>query len=213
MADMNPEKLARRTFLNRMAMAASAIPLAPQRVAAAQAAEAARPAAPKGESGYTPRLAQYAAALRYDDIPAAVRQRIKDCITDTVGVVLFGGQLPWSQIVIAHARRSGAGGKSAILGTGSAAVHAPSAALAHGAMAHAFEMDNLTDPDSGSHPGATMFPAGLAVAQERGLGGRALVTAMTAGAEVMIRIGRAAKGRSNRAAFMRPARRARSAGR
>ncbi len=39
-----------------------------------------------------------------------------------------------------------------------------------------------------------MFSAGLAVAQERGLGGRELVTAMTAGAEVMIRIGRAAKG-------------------
>src|SRR5258706_4386537 len=73
-------------------------------------------------------------------------------------------------------------------------VQAPSAALAHGAMTHAFEPENLTDRDSGSHPGASMFSSGLAVAQERGFGGAALITGMTAGAEVMIRIGHAAKG-------------------
>ena len=88
----------------------------------------------------------------------------------------------------------GPNGKSHILGTGGVMVQAPSAALAHGAMTHAFELDNLTDPDSGSHPGASMFSSGLAVAQERGLGGRELITGMTAGAEVMIRIGHAAKG-------------------
>src|SRR5437660_2281506 len=58
-------------------------------------------------------------------------------------------------------------------------------------MAHAFELDNLTDPDSGSHPGATMFSAGLAVAQESGGSGRDLIAAMTAGGEAMIRIGSA----------------------
>src|SRR5690348_8879233 len=58
-------------------------------------------------------------------------------------------------------------------------------------MAHAFELDNLTDPDSGSHPGATMFSAGLAVAQEHGGSGRDLIAGMTAGGEAMIRIGTA----------------------
>jgi 2-methylcitrate dehydratase PrpD len=204
MADRNPEQLGRRRFLTRMALATGAVQLAPQLIAAAQGAEASGAPATKAESGYTPQLAQYAAALRYEDVPPQVRQRIKDCITDTVAVILFGGQLPWSQIIIAHAKRSGAGGRSTILGTGEATVHAPSAALAHGAMAHAFEMDNLTDPDSGSHPGASMVSSGLAVAQERGLGGRELVTAMTAGAEVMIRIGRAAKGTIESRGFHSP---------
>src|SRR5258706_13610484 len=72
-------------------------------------------------------------------------------------------------------------------------VQAPSAALAHGAMTHAFELDNLTDPDSGSHPGASMFSSGLAVAQDRGLGGRDLITGMAARAEVVIRNGHAAQ--------------------
>jgi 2-methylcitrate dehydratase PrpD len=154
-----------------MALAAGAVRLTPALLAAtapvtlaAVPAEAAETAAPKGESGYTPKLAAYAAALRYEEIPTEVKQRIKDCITDTVAVILYGGKLPWSQMVIAHAKRTGPNGKSHILGTGGVMVQAPSAALAHGAMTHAFELDNLTDPDSGSHPGASMFSSGLAVA-------------------------------------------------
>jgi 2-methylcitrate dehydratase PrpD len=108
-------------------------------------------------------------------------------------------------MVIAHAKRTGPGGKSHILGTGRVTVQAPSAALAHGAMTHAFELDNLTDPDSGSHPGAAMFSSGLAVAQERGSSGASLIAGMTAGAEVMIRIGHAAKGTIEPRGFHAPA--------
>src|SRR5437764_13674400 len=54
-------------------------------------------------------------------------------------------------------------------------------------------MDNLTWPSTGVHPGATLLAAGLAVAQERGSSGRELITAFVAGAEVMIRIGRATR--------------------
>src|SRR5215470_14893950 len=101
----------------------------------------------------TMRLAEYAAALRYEDIPPAVMQRAKDCIADTVATVVFGGELPWSRMIVAYARRTGAGGKSAILGAGGGLVQAPAAALANGALAHAFELDNLTKPNAGAHPG------------------------------------------------------------
>ena len=124
-------------------------------------------------------------------------QRTKDCIADTVATILFGGQFPWSKMIIAQAERMGKGGKCSILGTGSR-VCAPAAALAHGAMTHAFEQDNLTLPDSGAHPGAALVSSGLAVAQEHGFGGRALLTAFVAGSEVMIRIGRATR-RTNEA--------------
>jgi 2-methylcitrate dehydratase PrpD len=139
----------------------------------------------------TMQLAKFAAAYRYDDIPPDVIERAKQCIADTVATVVFGYELPWSQMVVAFAQKNGAGGKSRILGPGAAAVHAPAAALANGALAHAFEMDNLTWPSTGVHPGATLLTSGLAVAQERGIGGRELITAFVAGAEAMIRIGRA----------------------
>ena len=65
------------------------------------------------------------------------------------------------------------------------------AALANGALAHAFELDSLTRPGAGAHPGATVLPPALAIAQERDSDGRALIAAFVAGNEVMIRIGRA----------------------
>jgi 2-methylcitrate dehydratase PrpD len=139
----------------------------------------------------TLQVAQFAASYRYDDIPPDVVERAKQCITDTIATVIFGYDLPWSRIIVAYAAGNAAAGKSWILGPGGASVHAPAAALANGALAHAFEMDNLTWPSTGVHPGATLLVPGLAVAQARGIGGRELIAAFVAGAEVMIRIGRA----------------------
>src|SRR5438045_2965196 len=62
----------------------------------------------------TLQLAKYAAALRYDELPAAVIQRAKDTIADTIAAIAFGAHLPWSRIVVDYARRRGAGGKSRV---------------------------------------------------------------------------------------------------
>jgi 2-methylcitrate dehydratase PrpD len=141
----------------------------------------------------TQQLAAYAAKLRYADLPLPVIQRAKDCIADTIATIAYGAHLPWSRMVTAYAGCAGGRGKSRILSPGGGAVPAPSAAMANGAMAHAFELDNLTWPNSGVHPGATMMVPALAVAQERGIGGREMIAAFVAGAEVMIRIGRATR--------------------
>jgi 2-methylcitrate dehydratase PrpD len=140
----------------------------------------------------TVQLAEYAAGLRYEDLPAEVIGCAKDCIIDTVAACICGSALPWSRIVIDYAERTGPGGTSRILGRGSP-VQAPSAALANGALAHAFELDALTRPGAGAHPGATVLPPALAVAQDARVNasGRALIAAFVAGNEVMIRIGRA----------------------
>src|SRR5215469_14297174 len=152
----------------------------------------------------TAELADYAASSRYEDIPPDVVERAKQCITDTIAAVIFGYDLPWSRMVVAFAAKNGAGGNSRILGLGAPRVNAPAAALANGALAHAFEMDNLTWPSTGVHPGATLLTSGLAVAQERGIGGRELITAFVAGAEVMIRIGRATKHNNEGRGFHAP---------
>src|ERR1700676_2125658 len=141
----------------------------------------------------TVQLARYAAELRYEHLPAAVVAKAKDVIADTVAACICGADMKWSRIVIDYAERTGPGGTSRILGRGTC-VQAPAAALANGALAHAFELDSLTRPGAGAHPGATVLPPALAVAQEVGaskpLGGKALIAALVAGNEVMIRIGR-----------------------
>jgi 2-methylcitrate dehydratase PrpD len=138
----------------------------------------------------TATLARYAAGLRYEDLPPAVVTHAKDIVADTVAACICGADMPWSRIVIDYAERTGPGGVSRILGRGTQ-VQAPSAALANGALAHAFELDSLTRPGAGAHPGATVLPPALAVAQEIGATGKALIAAIVAGNEVMIRIGRA----------------------
>jgi len=191
------EGFKRRGFLQRIAAAAGAAGSAPLYLGAPMVAIPTEAVAAETETGQTIRLAEYAVRLRHEQIPAEVLQRTKDCIADTVATILFSAQFPWSKMIIAQAQRMGRGGKCSILGTGSR-VCAPAAALAHGAMTHAFEQDNLTLPDSGAHPGASLVSSGLAIAQERGLSGRELLTAFVAGAEVMIRIGRATR-RTNEA--------------
>jgi 2-methylcitrate dehydratase PrpD len=184
-----------------MATLAGAAPLAPALIGAAAAQTPHRSEETNHE---TERLAAYAAALRFEDVPPAVLQRAKDCITDTVGAIVFGAELPWSRMIVAYAEKSGRSGASAMLGTGAAPVNAGAAALANGAMTHAFELDSLTKPDTGSHPGATVFTAALAVAQERGLGGRDLLTAFVAGCEVMFRVGHATKHSNEARGFHAP---------
>lgn len=90
------------------------------------------------------------------------------------------------------------------MGLPGASLHAPYAALLNGAFAHAFEQDSLRYPGAGVHPGATLLPAALAMCEERGADGRALLTAFVAGCEVMFRIGTASKHSSESLGFHAP---------
>ncbi|MDP1535768.1 MAG: MmgE/PrpD family protein [Burkholderiales bacterium] len=148
-------------------------------------------------------LATYAAGLRYEDIPAAARERARQCIIDTTGAALFGSRLPWSRIVAGHARNCGGNGASRVIGT-DLKVAPPAAALANGVCAHAFELDGLRKPSAGVHPGAILLPAALAVAEQQSASGRELLTAFVAGAEVMFRIGLAAKQSTESLGFHAP---------
>jgi 2-methylcitrate dehydratase PrpD len=154
--------------------------------------------------GATRQLAEYASGLRFQDLPGSVVQRAKDAIADTVAAIAFGAHLPWSRMIVDYAKKRGAGGKSAVFAPGGARLQAPMAAFANGALAHAFEMDNLTWPNTGVHPGATMAMPAIAVAQERGIGGRELVTAMVAACEVGLRVGRATKHNNEGRGFHAP---------
>jgi 2-methylcitrate dehydratase PrpD len=153
----------------------------------------------------TATLAKYAANLRYEDIPQAALERARNTICDTVGAIVFGYELPWSQMIVDYATTYGSGGQSRILGAGGSLVQPPMAALANGALAHAFELDGAAKPSAGTHPGATIFPALLALAQERGFAGRDLITAFVAATEVMLRIGAATKKSNEHRGFHAPA--------
>ena len=159
---------------------------------AAAAAEGSSGQIGKAE-GQTQTVAEFSNRLRFEDIPGDVIQIAKASIIDSIGTQIYGAQLPWSKMIAQYVLASQCGGKSHIMGMQNTLTSAPYAALCNGAFAHAFELDNLTKPNSGSHPGATVLTAALATAQNqtKPVSGRDLLTAFVAGTEIMIRVGRA----------------------
>ncbi len=132
-------------------------------------------------------FADFVTSLRYEDIPSAVVEKTKACIIDTIAASAYGAQLPWSKMIVGYCVDNSAPGDAAIIGTAHKA-RAPAAALANGALSHSFELDAPVHPSVGVHPGPGCALPGLAVAQEEGSSGRALITAFVAGFEAMHRM-------------------------
>ncbi len=138
-------------------------------------------------------LGEWAARLRAEDIPAAVRDNAALRVLDTIGCALAGAGEEHAPSVMALASRWGGPGLSTVWGTTLRAAP-PQAALANGALAHGLDFDD-THADSVCHASAVLVPAVLALAESDRLSGRDALTALIAGYEAMIRIGMAAPGR------------------
>lgn len=133
--------------------------------------------------------AEFAAGLAAKDIPAEVRRAAYLHVIDTIGVCIAGAA-PDEESGQA-ARKLAATWKAAdgatIFGL-AMQCRSDMAALVNGALAQALEMDDKHG-SSLARPGATVVPAALAVAEEDGRSIADLITAVTAGYEVMIRLG------------------------
>src|SRR5258705_9744960 len=143
-------------------------------------------------------LAEWATGLRAEDVPAAVRDNAALRVLDTIGCALAGAREEHVPAVLGLAARWGASGSSTIWGSALTAAP-PQAALANGALAHGLDFDD-THADSVCHTSAVLVPAVLALAESEHLSGRAILTALVAGYEGMIRIATAARARMYNAA-------------
>jgi 2-methylcitrate dehydratase PrpD len=137
---------------------------------------------------HTSKLAAFAAALRFEDIPAPVLEHAKVCLLDTVGCGLFGSRLPWSRILVDSLVEFERDGTATIWGN-QCKMSPAAAALANGTMVHAFELDDL-HKRSIVHPGSVVVTPALAIAEYlKGISGASFLTAMIAGYEVAARVG------------------------
>lgn len=134
-------------------------------------------------------LAEFASALRIEDVPQDVLGFARICLVDAVACAAFGARFPWSRIVAAHAMAGAARGACHLPEVDMPPLPAAQAALIGGSFAHAFELDSLRKPGAGVHPGATVALPALAVAQAVGADAERLLLAIVAGSEVMFRIG------------------------
>ena len=133
-------------------------------------------------------LADFAANLRFEDIPPAVIQRAEDLFLDWFGSVLAGKNARPVEALECFAKSMGpATGPSEVL-VSRRATSPLFAALVNAAASHFAEQDDVHN-GSVFHPGTVVFPPALAVAQSLASSGRDLLTAAVAGYEVGIRVG------------------------
>ncbi len=150
-------------------------------------------ASTEGKNGLTQKLANFYASLEYENLPPQVVDRAKYFCLDYLAVAIRGSKTPSSAAMQRAVKALSHNGDSVIMGT---SLHAAPeyAALANGAAAHSLEMDDVNN-DSSLHPGVAAFPAAFACGDivrshhRAPVHGRQLITAITAGYDLMIRLG------------------------
>ena len=140
----------------------------------------------------TQQLATFCASLRWPTIPSDASERTKELVLDHVGVAIRGSATESARAVRRYVARTSPSGRSSQLGVDARAA-ASWAALANGVAAHSIEMDDVTT-ESSLHPGVTVIPAAIALAEERGVSASAFLEAVVAGYEVTMRVGNALGG-------------------
>ena len=136
-------------------------------------------------------LAQFAATLRYEDIPREAVECIKLSVLDSIGCCLFGATLPWTRTVAALVEGEGAQPVASLMGMGRKS-SVSLAVLVNSTAGHAFELDDI-HKESIVHPGSLAMPVAMAFAEAAGgATGRDVITGMIAGYEVGTRVGSAA---------------------
>lgn len=123
-----------------------------------------------------------------DAVPADVRDDAILRVLDILGVMLLAYQLDGGTTAVDVTHRMDGGSPSTIVGS-DLRTSAVAAAFANGSLAHWPDFDD-TDSYSMLHPSSVVVPVALALAEELGSSGAAVLDAMIVGAEVGIRVAR-----------------------
>lgn len=137
-------------------------------------------------------IADFAAGLRYDDVPGDVIDHAKLHLLDTLGCGVAAWHVGAATEASEVAAEMGGASEATVIGLASR-LPAPSAAFANGVLCHGLDFDD-THAASICHLGAVVCPTALAVAEATGSDGQDLVTAIVTGNEVIARLGMAAAG-------------------
>jgi 2-methylcitrate dehydratase PrpD len=120
-------------------------------------------------------VAAYVAAGSFASLPARAIRVARLAIRDCLGVILAGLAEDSGRLVAQFAKDEAAAGDATVLGRGWRTSPA-NAAFVNATTAHALDFDDSHHP-SMTHPTAVLLPALLAVGEEQGSSGAALLTA------------------------------------
>jgi len=134
----------------------------------------------------TARLARYMVLSRDRQLPASVAQAARHRILDTFGAIVSGARLKPGEMAIRYVKAVG-GTADASVPTTNIRTSAVNAALAAGMFAHADETDDF-EPVTKAHPGCSVVPAAMAVAERDNRSGEELLRAVALGYDLCCRL-------------------------
>ncbi|MBL4690426.1 MAG: MmgE/PrpD family protein [Rhodospirillales bacterium] len=139
-------------------------------------------------TGITRRIAEFAATISGQSVPADAIDRTQMLVMDNVGIALRARRDAESTpALVKGAMALGLdGGNSVAIGDRRGFTPA-GAALINGTLAHSLDFDDTHAPSS-LHPSAPIVPAALAAAEMAGADGEELIPAIIAGYEIQIRL-------------------------
>ncbi|MBP0462807.1 MmgE/PrpD family protein [Roseomonas sp. PWR1] len=137
-------------------------------------------------------LAEFVAALKPETLPPVVMAQAARVVLDAVGcaVAAWTEDAEKSRVAREIAALYPASPGACVIGAPGVSAQPAFAALANGILVNAADNDD-THKRALLHVGSVVVPAALALAQTRGLTGRAMLAALVAGYEVAVRVGMA----------------------
>ena len=133
----------------------------------------------------TGRLARYMVEARERKLPPDVAREARHRILDTLAAMVSGAHLKPGEMAIKYARSQGGVAEATVVTT-DIRTTAVNAALANAMFAHADETDDF-HPATKAHPGCSVVPAALAMAEREGSSGIELLNAVTLGYDLCCR--------------------------
>src|SRR5262245_48981223 len=141
---------------------------------------------PQQVSETTSKLSAYIAGAIRKPLPSEVAARAKLHLVDTFAAMISGSRLLPGKTAIAYVKTLGGVPEAGVTGT-RIVTSAANAALANGMCGHADETDD-THPPSLTHPGTSVVPAALAIAERDRLSGKAALRAIVLGYDICARM-------------------------
>lgn len=137
--------------------------------------------------GVSRHTAEWVSSLRYEDLSDLAIERIEVAVLDYLGCAIAGAATETGMKLMDYVLEVGREGGSTVFGT-KYRFSPPDAALLNGTFGHALDYDDVSFHMIG-HPGVTILPAVLALAEEHDRSGADVMTAYAAGYEVATRLG------------------------
>ncbi len=138
---------------------------------------------------YLDQLSEFVAELRWEDLHPSTIAAAKDVVLDTVGAIIAGSRLDENANFARLATSMSGAGKSTIIGH-SHRVQPVWATMVNATAGVSLEMDEGSRL-GGGHPSIHVTPGAIAVGEELGASGRAVLESIIVGYEITSRIGSA----------------------